>query len=136
MKARAAFTFVLVFTLSACGQRQVRLTTSPDIPAAQGSVKVSTTENGNTKIDLSVQHLAPPERVNPGATVYVVWVRGSEPGAAQQSLGALRIDDELRGSMTAVTPLRSFDLYITAEPSPLGAAPTGKTLLNTAVKMK
>lgn len=137
MNTRIAMALVLMFALSACaGPRQLRLTASPDIPAAQGSVKVSTTDNGNTKVDLSVTHLAAPERVNPGATVYVVWVRGSEPGAQQQSLGALKVDSKLNGSITAVTPLRSFDLYITAEPSALGTVPTGKTLLNTTVAMK
>lgn len=132
-----AASVVLLIGVSACaGPRQLRLTGSPDIPAAQGVAKVSTTDNGNTKVDLVVEHLAPPERVNPGATVYVVWVRGSEAGAQQQSLGALKVDGNLKGSITAVTPMRSFDLYITAEPSQLSTTPTGKTLLHTSIAMK
>jgi hypothetical protein len=122
--------------LSCAGATQLRLTTSPDIPAAQGIAKVSTTDNGNTKIELVVEHLASPERVTSGTTVYIVWVRGNEEGAQPQSLGALRVGDNLKGSISTVTPLRSFDLYITAEPSQMSTVPTGKTLMNTTVAMK
>lgn len=123
-------------TVSCGGPRELQLTSSSDIPAAQSSVKVSTSDNGNTRIDLEVKHLAPPERVNPGATVYVVWARGNEAGARSQNLGALKVDDNLNGTITAVTPLRSFELYITAEPSQMTAIPTGSTLLYTTVETK
>jgi len=126
----------LAATSCASSSRQLRLSASPDIPAAQATAKVSATENGNTQIDLVVEHMASPERVDPGATVYVVWVRGNEAGAQPQNLGALKVDDKLKGSISAVTPLRSFDLYVTAEPSQLSSMPTGKTLLNTTVAMK
>lgn len=122
--------------VSCAGARPLRLTSSPDIPAAQSTDKISTTDNGNTKIDLVVEHLAAPGRVNPHATVYVVWASGNEAGAQPQNLGALKVDDNLEGSISAVTPLRSFDLYITAEPSQMSTTPTGKTLLYTTVAMK
>lgn len=123
-------------TLSCAGQKELQLTNSPDIPAAQSRVKIGTTDNGNTKIDLEVKHLASPEQVNPGSTVYVVWARGNEYGAQSQNLGALKVDDNLNGTISAVTPLRSFELYITAEPSQMTDAPTGRTLLYTTVEAR
>ena len=123
-------------TWSCAGSNQLRLTSSPDIPGAQSTAKVSTTGNGNTQIDLIVEHLASPERVDPGATIYVVWVRGNEAEAQSHNLGALKVDDNEKGRISATTPLRSFDLYITAEASQLSTVPTGKTLLYTAVAMK
>ena len=123
--------------LTGCsGSRQLRLSGNPDIPAAEGRVKLSTTDNGNTKIDLVVEHLAPPQRVDAEAGVYMVWVRGNDTASQVQSLGALRVSDDLDGTLTAVTPLRSFDLFITAEPSQSSVTPTGKTLLDTSVRMK
>jgi hypothetical protein len=122
--------------VSCAGPSQIRLTSSPDIPGAQSTAKVSTTDNGNTQIDLIVEHLASPERVDPGATIYVVWVRGNTAEAQSQNLGALKVDDNEKGSISATTPLRSFDLYITAEASQLSTAPKGKTLLYTTVAMK
>lgn len=127
---------VMIVVAGCAGARQLRLIGSPDVPAAQGTVKLSTTDNGNTKMDVVVEHLAPPERVTPEGTVYVVWVRGAETGAQAQSLGALRVDDKLKGSITAVTPLRAFDLFITVESAQTVAAPTGKTLLSATVAMK
>lgn len=125
-----------IAAFSCAGSRDFRLTTSPDIPAAQGTATIVTTDNANTKIDLTVEHMASPERVAPGSTVYIVWVRGNESGAQPQSLGALRVDDNLKGSISALTPLRAFDLYVTAEPSQMATVPTGKTLLSTTVAMK
>lgn len=140
MKTHRVLIVMLIATgmaaFSCAGPRELRLTTSPDIPAAQGTAMIGTTDNGNTKIDLTVEHLASPERVAPGTTVYIVWVRANEPGAQPQSLGALTVDANLKGSISAVTPLRAFDLYITAEPSQMSTAPTGKTLLSTTVAMK
>lgn len=123
-------------SLSCGGTKDIQLMSSADIPAAQSTVKVSTTDNGNTRIDLAVEHLAAPERVSPGATVYVVWARGSAVETQSQNLGALKVDDDLKGTIVAVTPLHSFELYITAEPSQMTETPTGKTLLYTTVAMK
>lgn len=139
--ATAALAGVLSMLLSSCsmfsgGTRELRLTGNPDVPAAEGTVKVSTTDNGNTKIDLVVKHLAPPEQVNSGATAYVVWVQNTLRSEYAQNLGALKVDSDLNGSITAVTSLRSFDLYVTAEPSPSSTSPTGKALLRTNVLME
>ena len=121
---------------SCAGPNQLQLTSSPDIPGAQSTAKVSTTDNGNTQIDLIVEHLASPERIDQDATVYVVWVRANQADAQPQNLGAIKVDDDLKGSISATTPLRSFDLYITAESSQLNTAPKGKTVLYTTVAMK
>ena len=121
---------------SCAGSSRLKMTSSPDIPAAESEVKISTTENGNTQIELEVEHLALPARVSPEATVYVVWARGNDAGAQPVNLGALRVDDDLKGSLTTVTPLRAFDLYVTAEASQAITIPTGKTLLSTTVTMK
>lgn len=122
--------------LSCNGARQIRLDSNSDIPAAEGTIKVSTTENANTMIELVVEHLALPQRVNPAATVYVVWIRGNEAGAQPQNLGALKVDDNLKGSISVVTPLRWFELYITAEPSQMSTMPTSKKLLYKSVEVK
>jgi len=125
-----------IAAFSCAGSRVLNLTASPDIPGAQGTATISATDDANTKIDLTVEHLASPERVAPGTTVYIVWVRGNESGALPQSLGALRVDDHLKGRISGMTALRDFELYITAEPSQMSTAPTGKTVLSTTVAMK
>jgi hypothetical protein len=125
-----------ILTISCAGSREFRLTNSPDVPAAKGVANVSTTDNGNTKIDLVVEHLAPPERVSSKATVYVVWVKDVGYGSESQNLGALKVDKNLKGSITALTNLRSFDLFVTAEPSQSVTGPSGRTLLSASVAME
>jgi hypothetical protein len=130
-----ALGLALIIGMNACAATKVTLTGNPDIPAAQGEVKLGTSENGNTTIDLQVKHLAPPEKVNPAATVFMVWVRPMDPGANPVSLGALQVNEKLEGRMSTVTPLRAFDLFVTAEPTQLSTGPTGKELFTAHVQM-
>ncbi len=106
---------------------------SPDLPAAQGTLRTSTSKNGNTTIDVQVQHLALPNRVDPQATTYVVWIKGRGPDDRIQNLGALRVDRNLSGTLDAITPLRSFDLTITPEPSQTVTEPGGKVVLSASI---
>lgn len=120
-------------TASCAGSKELRMASSGDIPAAESTVKISTTSNGNTGFDLAVKHLAAPQRVDANTSVYVVWTRGSGSTDSTQNMGALVVDDNLNGSFAGVTPLKSFDLFVTAEPTQAAASPTGKTLLYTTV---
>lgn len=92
-----------------------RLAPSPEIPAAQGTVRLSNTKNGNVRIKLNVKHLALPGTISPGAEVFVFWARGLTPGAQAQNLGALIVDKNLNGKLTASTAMPSFDLFLTCE---------------------
>lgn len=129
----ATLAVLSAFTMTSCAnQGPLMLVASQDIPAAAGTVKVKATDDGNSQIELEVQHLALPEKVNPGATVYVVWVSGPEVGAEQHNMGALKVDENLKGSLTTITPLKAFNLSVTAEPSQASTMPTGRMLLTTS----
>ena len=137
MKRFIAPAMLVAFAVTACGgPLTLNLVGSPEVPAAEATVKARSTDNGNTSIELAVKHLAPPTRVNPQAAAYVVWVVGTETGAQPTNLGGLKVGDDLSGKFTAVTPLRAFQLFITAEPSQLVTRPTGRNLLTTTVAMK
>jgi hypothetical protein len=127
----------LGLVLAACGGKSRTASfpfeASSVTPAAMGEVVTGTDANGNTRVSVDVQHLAPADRVAPGATVYVVWVTDVAAGATAHNLGALRVDKDLRGKLEAATPLRTFDLTITAEPSPGGEAPSGLPVLKVRV---
>jgi hypothetical protein len=127
---------LVLAAISCAGSKTLHLVASPDVPAAQGTLKTDTTSNGNTRIVLSVDHLASPDRVVAGTTTYVVWVRDVDSGGQIQNLGALRVDDRLRARMDAVTPLRRFELLVTAEESALATAPTNRALLQARVEME
>jgi hypothetical protein len=105
------------------------LGSSSEVPAAQGKVRLHRTKNGNVQIKLSVKHLASPGRITPGANVFVVWARGLAPGAEAQNLGALKVDKNLNGKITAATAMPSFDLFITCEQTQTATFPTTPELL-------
>jgi len=105
------------------------LQSSSEIPAAEGKVRLHSTKNGNVEIKLSVKHLAPPGRIVAGSNVFVVWTRGLAPGAEAQNLGALKVDKNLSGRLTAVTAMSSFDLFLTCEQSQTVTFPAGPELL-------
>jgi hypothetical protein len=139
MKKSLLITIVLgyVAVASGCGSSPpvVRMVASLDVPAAQGTVKATSTDNNNTAIEVEVHHLAPPERVQPGATTYVVWARATGQDT-YQNLGALRVDENLRGTLKTITPLRSFDVMITAEAGPTVMTPTSRRLLSASIERK
>lgn len=129
-------TVALGLTMAGCGAsgpQTVPMTVSKAIPAAQGTIKSASISNGNTSLEVQVHHMAAPERVEAGATTYVVWVQALGQ-RAPQNLGAIRIDDDLHGSLKTVTPLRSFNVFITAEPSSTAAVPTTAQLLTASVQ--
>jgi hypothetical protein len=135
--AIAAFALMTstVSTMVGCGAsgpRTVVMRASRDIPAAEGTIKFSAADNGNTAIEVEVHHMASPEKVATGATTYVLWARAAGAGIPQ-NLGALQVDGDLRGTLKTVTPLRSFDVFITAEDSPTTMAPINKQLLTASV---
>jgi len=130
----ASFTSMLVLLLSGiivgtCIAGTIPLGPSPQIPAAEGKAQLHKTNDGNVQIKLTFKHLAPPERIVPGANVFMVWVRGLAPDAQAQNLGALRVNKNLGAKMTAITALPSFDLFITCEPSQTATVPTGPELM-------
>lgn len=128
---------VLTLGLVACGSKPPTTSfpfqPSSVTPAAMGEVTTSIGLNENTDVTVKVKHLAPPERVAPGATVYVVWATPPETGANAHNLGALRVDAELNGKLKTVTPLRTFDLKITAEATAAVDEPHGIPVLNVRI---
>lgn len=119
-----------VTVVSVCGAVTMPLSSSEQIPAAEGKAELRRNKNGNVQIKLTLRHLAPPERIVPGANVFMVWVRGLGDDAEAQNLGALRVDKKLNAKMTAITALPSFDLFITCETSQAVTRPEGAELMS------
>jgi hypothetical protein len=109
-------------------QHAVTMMVSPDIPAAQGKVKFDKTDDGNVAINLSVKYLADPQKLQPPAAIYVVWV-SSDKDSPAQNIGALKVDNDREGKLKTVTPLHAFQLFVTAEANGQIQAPAGTKLL-------
>jgi hypothetical protein len=75
-----------------------------------------------------VRYLADPAKLQPAASIYVVWVSPDKDSPAQ-NLGALKVDDHRKGTLRTTTPLHSFRLFVTAEADGQVQMPTGTNLL-------
>jgi hypothetical protein len=110
------------------------LRSSPDIPAAQGRLAVKGSDGPNQVVSVAVQHMAPASKVRAGATSYVVWL---QPSGAKDpiNMGILTVDKELKGTLEFKTPFQQFDVFVTAEASPLNQAPSEQKLLTASVDL-
>src|SRR5256885_13828132 len=97
-----------------------------------GKVITDNDRNGNTGIEVQVKHMAAPQSLTPAKTTYIVWVqpRGKDP----EALGALRINEDLEGSLKATTPYKDFDIFITAEDSQKPEIPASMVILKGTVE--
>lgn len=108
---------------------------SNSVPAAAGIVKVQRDkDNGNTKLDIRVWHLANPSRLTPPANAYIVWVRPRDGAAVKQ--GAIRVDKDQKGEVKLVTEAKDFEVFITAEQSESVDVPSDFQVLRADVTIR
>ncbi len=104
---------VLVTLLAAgCGSApgtRARMLTPPG-----GQIAVVETPRGNRRVDIEVDHIAPPSAYAPGATGFVVWIVPRE--GAPIRAGEIDYDARARaGAASVLTPYDEFRVLVTAE---------------------
>lgn len=122
----------LLTLISVAAAKKFPLTADPAIPAARGQVDVGNDKNGNTKVEIKVEHLAPPENLTPPRTAYVVWFQ--ERGSEVQNQGTLKPNKGLKANFKTVTPMKSFDVIVTAESDPNARTASGTEVLRASVQ--
>jgi hypothetical protein len=136
MKHRRTALFLLVSLLlsTLAWAREDRLINTGAAPAAEGKVITDTDRNGNTGVEVQVKHMATPQSLTPPRQAYLVWVqpRGKDP----ELLGALRVNENLEGSLKAATPYKDFEILITAEDSVKPESPSSAVILKGSVARK
>jgi hypothetical protein len=106
-------------------------TASSIVPAAKGSVEVGKDRNGNTEVELKVEHLANPTSLSPSQANYIVWLQ--EKGSGPENQGELKVNGKLQGSFRTVTPRKNFELFVTGENDGTVKMPSGPEVLRTSV---
>ena len=125
--------FSFLLGISAWG-REDRLVNTGAAPAAEGQVLTDNDRNGNTHVDVQVKHMATPQSLTPARQTYLVWVqpRGKDP----ELLGALRVNEDLEGSLKATTPYKDFEIFVTAEENMRPESPSSMVILKGSVARK
>jgi hypothetical protein len=124
-------TFALLCTV-AYAAKKYPMTAASMVPGARAEVEISKDKNGNTRVNMRVQHLANLENLTPRASAYVVWLQ--ERGGVSENLGQLKIDRNLKATFETVTPLKSFDVFVTAEQDFRVTGPSGPQVLTATVQ--
>jgi hypothetical protein len=124
-------TFALLCTV-AYAAKKYPMTAASMVPGARAQVEISKDKNGNTRLNMRVQHLANLENLTPRASAYVVWLQ--ERGGVSANQGQLKMDRNLKASFETVTPLKSFDVFVTAEQDFRVAGPSGPQVLTATVQ--
>lgn len=123
-------TLSLLLAIAGCAER-VAVAPTPTLPAAMGQAKVSRDSSGNSKVSLNVEHVAPPQNLQPPKSVYVVWVE--TPEKQTFNLGQLKISKDRKGSISGITPFKTFRLVVTAEDFPTVTTPSSQEVLRTDI---
>jgi hypothetical protein len=123
---------VLIFTAAALAD-QFRMRAGESNPAATGVIHANTDRNGNVAIELEAKHLAPPSRLTPPHSTYVVWAQPS--GKPAEVLGELRVNtDDMAASFKTSVAYHNFDIFVTAEDSPKPDTPSSTEVLRASVQ--
>lgn len=125
---------LIIVVLQSCSATKYNFSTSPVVPAAEGSVKVKKDNNNNYSIDLSVHRLADSKRLSPAKEMYIVWMQTEEDG--RKNIGQLTtsgglISKELKSSLKTVSTFKPTGFLITAEDDATIQYPSGQIVLST-----
>ena len=101
--------------LLGCATKQPSLRGTPASPDSVGEVRTAPAPNDQTQLTVTVYNLPKPQIVAHDATMYIAWAKPSKESGQPQKLGQLSVDEGEVGTMQVTTPLRDFDLIITAE---------------------
>ena len=110
--------------------KKVAFERSDIVPAAEADIKVKTDKNGNYEMEISVENLAHPQNLNPAKKTYVVWMESKDYRV--YNLGELKVSDNLKGSLTAVTPHEPDKVFITAEDNSSENRPSNHIVLTSS----
>ncbi len=134
-------TLVLAGSLAACGSwmrssasgsREVLAQGTKLDPSARAQVTYTKDKNQNTDVQLKVSHLAPANQIDSSASNYVVWVQPTTGGEVVPQ-GALSVDQNLSATLSFITPMNRFRVFVTAESSPTVQTPSRRIVLQTEV---
>jgi hypothetical protein len=131
-RATALATLCLALTVVSYA-KDYPFTASTLVPAARGHVEFNEEKDGNNKVKIKVEHLAPPSNLTPPRNAYVVWFQERD-GSSPAIQGVLKVDKNLKGEFETTTPWKNFTVLVTAENETSPASPTGPEILRATVQ--
>jgi hypothetical protein len=125
---------ILLLVVSSCATK-VNFPVSKVAPRADVSAKVKGDANGNFKIDLKVENLTSPDRLNPPKEMYVVWI---ETARGTKNLGQLNMSSGMfsatrKGSLSTTSAFEPKRILITAENVSTNNQPSTQVIIESEI---
>jgi hypothetical protein len=117
--------------LSSCTSKTVFLT-SAVIPAARGYVKVNKDNQENYIIQVSLEHLAEAERLNPPKETYVIWMESDQN--TTKNIGQINSNshsNKLKASFETASSFAPTRIFISSEDDRTASYPGSQIVLTT-----
>ena len=132
--AMATTITTVALAFSGCAGADYMLVGSPMASGADGEIQVEKIDGSNLMVSVLLEHLLPPERVDSAMNHYAMWFVAEDRPAVK--MGKLEYDkDERKGTIMATTPLRNFELRITAESDEAASTlPSGSVIARQRIK--
>ncbi len=119
---------IIIVSLSSCTTK-VQFLNSSVVPAARGTVQISSDANRNYAIKMKLYDLAGPERLTPPRSNYVVWLVSADNKA--RNIGQVIISSTLTANFEAVSSFKPSKIMITAEDEANVTYPSGTEIVLT-----
>ena len=117
MSPRFGVVFLAAFSILAGGcAKQVNFQPLPLAGGGKATAKVELTFDRNNSLEVKLSGVPDPSSLKPGYSRYVLWAATPDRQHVV-NIGQLRVDEKKNAEINTLTPLRSFLLFITVEPS-------------------
>jgi hypothetical protein len=130
---RLSLLLAAMFALPVAGcANRYKVDTEPPTYAGKAKIRVKTNRDDNREMTMTVEHLAPPSRIDPTYKGYAVWIK--VPGHAITKAGVLDYNSRRRrGTLTATTPHPKFEVLVSLETDLSAPAPSPHVILSKLV---
>lgn len=117
----------LAVLVSGCASRFKADAEAPTY-AAKAKIVVKTNRDDNRQMTVTLDHLAPPDRIDPNYRAYAVWIR--VPGHETTRAGVLKYNSrQRRGKLRATTPHGNFEVIVSLENNPSASTPSADSIV-------
>ncbi len=103
---------IIIFSFESCATKAPFLS-SPVVPAASGTVKISKDANKNYSIQIKFKNLAGSERLTPPRNAYVVWMISEDN--ITKNIGQIHVSNSMSASFETVSSFKPSKIMVTAE---------------------